>query len=114
MSYNYADSSFRSRYIDAVTVMLASSANVRSDEDVVAAAASVCPRWRCPCVASQHHALLFASKRHDSTSHFRRTTLSAAREALLLTQNVLRRIVSHATHVLLTSPFICVSLTLMY
>jgi len=76
-----------------------SAASVRRDvtrQVFEASETGVCPRWRCPCVESQRPALFFASKRHDSTSHFRRTVLSAARVALPLTQNVLSRIVSHA------------------
>jgi len=62
-----------------------------------AAGTDVCPRWNCPCVASQQQALqLFTNKRpSDSTSHFRRTTLAAAEKSLLRTEIVLDRIVSN-------------------
>jgi len=89
----------RDHYFDAVTVTLVSAASVHRDvtlENTEAAAADGCPRWNCPCVGSQQRVLFFASKRQDSTSHFRRTVFYAAREALLHTQNVLRRIVSYS------------------
>jgi len=96
----WSDTSFSCAdwYFDFVSVMLVSAASVRRDvtlQDVEASATGECPRWSCPCVErTQRRAMLFASKRHDATSNFRRTALSAAREALRLTQSVLHRIVS--------------------
>ena len=87
-------------YFDAVTAILVSAASVRLDgtlQGVEATGTDVCPRWSCPCVTSQNQALFFA-KRQDPTSNFRRTTLSAAREALNLTRRVLHRIVSNTRH----------------
>jgi len=77
-----------------VSVMLAMAASVHRGvtlQDV--GATGDCPRWSCPCVELARR----VSKRHDATSHFRRTALSAARQALRLTQNVLQRIVSYAS-----------------
>ena len=89
------------RFLCCVTVMLVSAATVRSDhsmQHVQSSATGFCPRWSCPCVESQaREARLFASKRDDPTSQFRRSAFYAARQTLLLTEYVLRRIVSNAS-----------------
>jgi len=82
--------------VTVVAVLLVSAVSGRRD---AAAVAGVCPRWSCPCVTPAHN----TNKRlDDDTSHYRRTAFSAAREALLLTQSILHRIVSHLlAHIIL-------------
>jgi len=89
------DLDFYGPYFCIVTVMLVSAATASHDVEVT----GVCPRWSCPCAGYRRHNLLF-TKRQDPTSHFRRTVLYAATEALLHTENVLSRIV-RIQHVLL-------------